>query len=81
VAAHGSVICDIRLSNAKLTLLAISFLPAQCFGKGSFYYGFGINRLRLVKNLTPLQVFLVRKRVRALKSKFAVLRSTVKACL
>jgi hypothetical protein len=33
------------------------------FGEGSFYYYFRIDRLRLIKNLTPLWVSPVRKRV------------------
>jgi hypothetical protein len=76
VAAHGSAIRVIRLLNTKLSLLTISILCVQCSGEGSFYYGFRIHRLRLVKNLTPLWVSPIRKIVRALESKFALLDST-----
>jgi hypothetical protein len=69
------------LSNTRLTLLAILTLYAQRFGEGSFYYSFGIHKLRLIKNLTPLWVSPVRKRVCALESKIAMLSSTVKAHL
>jgi hypothetical protein len=54
--------CVIRLSNTKLILLAILTLCARCFEEGSFYYGFGIHRLHLVKNLTPLWVSPMRKK-------------------
>jgi hypothetical protein len=53
----------------------------SCFGEGSFYYFFGIHGLRLIKNLTPLRVSPMRKRVRALKSKIAMLCFTTKASL
>jgi hypothetical protein len=78
---HGSCICVKPLSNNKLTLLAILTLYDQCFGEENFYYDFGIHRFCLVKNLTPLRVSPVRKRVRALKSKFALLDSIMKAHL
>jgi hypothetical protein len=52
----------------------------SCFREGSFYYFFGIHGLRLIKNLTPLRVSPVRKRVWA-KSKLAMLCFTTKASL
>jgi hypothetical protein len=79
VIAHGSTIfVSYALSNTELTLLAILMLCAQCFREGNFYYVFRIHKLLLVKNLTPLPVSPVRKRVQALKNKITTLRSTMK---
>jgi heme/copper-type cytochrome/quinol oxidase subunit 3 len=53
----------------------------SCVCEGSFYYCFGVHDLHIVKNLTPLRVFTVRKRVWAFEGKFATLCSTMKAHL
>jgi hypothetical protein len=42
-------------------------LEVSCFGEQSFYYCFGVHRLPLVTNFTPLQASPVRKRAHALK--------------
>jgi hypothetical protein len=70
-----------NLSNVELTLLAISTLCAQCFGEGSFYYGFRIYSLCLIKNLMHLRVSLVWKRVRAIEGKLTMLLSRTEAHL
>jgi hypothetical protein len=54
---------------------------ASCFGERSFYYYFRVHGLLLIKNLTPLWVFHVRKRVWTLESKRATLHSTTEARL
>jgi hypothetical protein len=56
-------------------------LVASSFGEQSFYCCFGVYGLRLIKNITPLSVSLVRKRVQPSESKCAALRSTLNAHL
>jgi hypothetical protein len=53
-------------------ILVTDFDPkASCFGQRSFYFRFGVYMLYLIKNLRPLWVYPVRKRVQALKIKRA----------
>jgi hypothetical protein len=52
-----------------------------CLGEGSFYYCFRVHGLRLVKNLTPLWVSPMRKRLWTSESKLATLCSIMKARL
>jgi hypothetical protein len=65
----------------KANLVSDFDLVASCFGEQSFYFCFGVHGLRLSKNLTPLRVSPIRKRVRASESKHAALRSMLKAHL
>jgi hypothetical protein len=49
------------------TNLVCDFDPEDsCFGERSFYCCFGIHRLYLIENLTPLRSSPLRKRVRVL---------------
>jgi hypothetical protein len=54
---------------------------ASCFRERCIYYCFGVHRLCLIKNLTPLWATPMRKRVRTLKSKCAMLLSMMKVRL
>jgi hypothetical protein len=53
----------------------------SCVGEERFCYCVGVHGLHLIKNLTPLWVSPVRKRVQASKTKFATLCSMTKAHL
>jgi hypothetical protein len=68
------VVASKRLPNIELKLLAISPMSTHGFGEHTFYCCFEVHRLRLVKNLTPLWVSPVRKRVWALENKCAMLQ-------
>jgi hypothetical protein len=65
----------------ELSLLVILTLWTHALGEGNFYYCFRIHGLRLIKNLTPLQVSLVRTRVWALERKNEMLQSMMKTHL
>jgi hypothetical protein len=56
-------------------------LVATCFGERRFYCCFKVHGLCHIKNLTPLWVFPVRKRVQASESKCATLCSVLRNCL
>jgi heme/copper-type cytochrome/quinol oxidase subunit 3 len=54
---------------------------ASRFGEQSFYYYFGVHGLCLIKNLTPLRVSSVKKKVQASERKCVILCSTMMSCL
>jgi hypothetical protein len=55
------------LSNTELALLSISTMVISILENEAYIITSGLHGLRLVKNLTPLRAFLMRKRVRALR--------------
>jgi hypothetical protein len=66
--------CVKRLSNFQLTLLAVStMLWLEVFFGTKLCWSFRVDKLWLIKNLTPLWASPVRKRVWALRNKCAML--------